>query len=64
MLYCIVFLTYTGGIPQRLDTDVHSVVTANTSTTLWQRKRAQFCDSNDADSNVTALKVTALGQQL
>ena len=36
---------YTGGVPQRLDRDVHSVVTAKTSTALWQRKRVQRCDS-------------------
>ena len=52
---------YTGGILQRLDTDVHSAVTAKTSTALSQRKRAQRCDSDGADSNVTALTVTALG---
>ena len=57
-----VFL-YTGGILQRLDTDVHSVMTAKTSTALWQRKRAQRCDSDGADSNYTALTVTALGHQ-
>ena len=32
-------------------------------TALWQRKRAQCCDSDGADSNVTALTVTALGHQ-
>ena len=32
-------------------------------TALWQRKRAQRCDSDGADSNVTALTVTALGHQ-
>ena len=36
---------YTGGIPQQLDTDVHSIVKKKTSTALWQRKRAQHCDS-------------------
>ena len=41
---------YTGGIPQRLDTDVHGAVTAKTSTALWQRKRAQRCDSSGSDS--------------
>ena len=56
-------LVYTGGILQRLDTDVHSVVTAKRSTALWQRKRAKRCDSDGADSNVTALTVTALGHQ-
>ena len=45
-------------ILQQLDTDVHSTVTAKTSTALWQRKRAQRCDSGGADSNVTALTVT------
>ena len=40
-------------------TGVHSVVTAKMSTALWQRKRAQCCDSDGAD--VTALTVTALG---
>ena len=30
---------------------------------LWQRKRAQRCDSDGADSNVTALTVTTLGHQ-
>ena len=54
---------YTGGILQRLDTDVHSAVTAKMSSVLWQRKRAQCCDGNGADSNVTALTVTALGHQ-
>ena len=38
-------IPYTGGILQRLDTDV------------------QRCDSDGADSNVTALTVTALGHQ-
>ena len=51
---------YTLGIPQRLDTGVNSVVTAKTSTALRQRKRAQRCDSDGADSNVTALTVTTL----
>ena len=51
-------LTYTGGILQRLETDVHRAVTAKTSTALWQRKRAQRCDSDGADSNVTALTAT------
>ena len=32
-------------------------------TALWQRKRAQRCDRDVADSNVTALTVTALGHQ-
>ena len=32
-------------------------------TALWQRKRAQRCDSDGADGNVTALIVTALGHQ-
>ena len=32
VLYCIVL--YTGGILQRLDTDVHSAATAKTSTAL------------------------------
>ena len=32
-------------------------------TALWQRKRAQRCDSDGADSNVTVLTVTALGNQ-
>ena len=32
-------------------------------TVLWQRKQAQRCDSDGADSNVTALTVTALGHQ-
>ena len=45
---------YTRGILQRLDTDVHR---------LWQRKRAQRCDSDGPDSNVTALTVTTLGHQ-
>ena len=36
---------------------------AKTSTLLWQRKQAQRCDSNGANSNVTALTVTALGHQ-
>ena len=48
-------LTYTGGIPQWSDTDVQSVVTAKTSTALWQRKRAQRCDSNGAGSIVAVL---------
>ena len=30
---------------------------------MWQRKRTQYCDSDGADSNVTALTVTALGHQ-
>ena len=42
--------TYTGGIPQRLDTGVYSAVTAKTNTALWQRKRAQRCDSSGSDS--------------
>ena len=46
---------YTEGTPQRLDSDVHSVVTAKKSTALWQRKRAQHYVSDGADSNVTAL---------
>ena len=54
---------YTGGILQRLDTDVHSAVTVKTSTALRQRKRIHRCDSGGADSNVTALTVTALGRQ-
>ena len=53
---------YTGGILQRLDTDVHSAVTAKMSTALWQRKPAQRCDSDGAGSNVTALTLTAQGQ--
>ena len=56
-------LFYTGGILQRLYTDVHSAVTAKMSTALLQRKRAQRCDSDGADSNITALTVTALGHQ-
>ena len=28
-------LVYTGGVPQRLDTDVHSAVTATTTTTTF-----------------------------
>ena len=32
-------------------------------TALSQRKRAQRCDSDSADSNVTVLTVTALGHQ-
>ena len=48
-------ISYTGGILQRLDTDVHSAVSAKISTALWQRKRAQRCDSDGANSNVTAL---------
>ena len=51
---------YTLGIPQRLDTDVNSVMRAKTSTALRQRKRAQRCDSDGADSYVTVLTVTAL----
>ena len=50
-------MMYTGGIPQRLDTDVHSAVSAKTL------KRAQRCDRDGTDSNVTALTVTALGHQ-
>ena len=30
-------LQYTGGIPQRLDTDVDSAMAAKTSTALWQQ---------------------------
>ena len=45
---------YTGGILPRLDTDVHSAVTAKTSTALWQRKQAQRCDSENKDSAVAA----------
>ena len=56
-------LKYTGSIPQRLGTDVHSIVTAKTSTVLWQRKREERCDSDGADSNVTVLTVIALVQQ-
>ena len=41
---------YTGGIPQQLDSDVHSVVTAKTII-------------HDADSNATALTMTAQVQQ-
>ena len=46
---------YTGGILQWLDIDVHSAVTAKTST--------ECCDNDGADSNVRALTVTALGHQ-
>ena len=46
---------YTGGILQRLDTDVHSAVTAKMSTVLWQWKRAQHCDSKNEHSAVTAM---------
>ena len=33
---------YTGGILQRLDTDMQSTVTAKMSTALWQRNQAQL----------------------
>ena len=52
------FIFYTGGIPQRLYTDLHSVGTEKTSAALWQRKRAQRCNSDIANSYVTALTVT------
>ena len=51
---------YTAGILQRLDTDVHSAVTAKTSTALRQRKRVQRCDSENEYSAVTAKTSTAL----
>ena len=47
-------IDYTGGIAQQLDTDMHSTVTAKTSTALWQRKRAQHCDSENEHSAVAA----------
>ena len=51
IIILIIIIVYTGEIPQRLlDTDVHSAVTAKTSTTLWQQKRAQRFDSSDSDS--------------
>ena len=53
-------LPCTGGIQQRLDTDVHSAVTVKTETALRQRKRAQPFGSDGADSYVTALTVTGL----
>ena len=54
------FIFYRGGTPQRSDTDVHSVVTTKTSAVLWQQTRVQRCNSDGANSNVTALTVTAL----
>ena len=41
---------YTVGIPQQLDTDAYSAVTANMSTALKQRKRVQRCDGSGSDS--------------
>ena len=52
MLCCV---CYTGGILQRLDTDVHNAVTAKTSTALWQRRRARHCDSENEHGAVTAM---------
>ena len=50
MYACMYVCMYTGGIPQRLDTDVHSAVTTKTSTAMWQRKQGQHCDSSGSDS--------------
>ena len=47
-----------GGLPQRSDADVHSVVTAQTSTALWQRKQAQCCDSSGSDSTEITMYIT------
>ena len=46
----LIDLHYTGGIPQQLDTNVHSVVTAKMSTVLWQQNEHMQCsDSSVAD---------------
>ena len=47
-------LLYTGGIPQRSDTDVHSAATAKTGTALWQQWQWQ-CWDNDVHISVTAM---------
>ena len=55
---------YTGGILQRLDTDVHSADSKNEhSAVTVKTSTALLCDSDGMDSNVTALTVTALGNQ-
>ena len=56
-------LKYKGGIPQRLDTDVHYVVTPKTSTALWQQKLAQRCDDENEHSAVAVKTSTALWQR-
>ena len=46
---------YTGEIPQRLDTDMYSTVTAKMSTALWYQKQAQHCDISGSDSAEIAM---------